>query len=253
MVKIDLKQLFLKRQIELMSKLDLKRTMIQHPGTKGDASELDWIGMLAVYLPARYCVEKAFVVDCYGELSEQQDVVIYDAQYSPALLKENGVLYVPAESVYAVLEVKQELSKPYITYAGEKIASVRKLHRTSTPIKHAGGEYPAKKHFRILGGLLALDSSWSPALGKPLEAALASLKPEERVDIGCALRDGSFEAAYRENGEVVLDKSQPDTALIFFFLRLVQRLQELGTVPAIDLEHYARAVESQETVDHDDT
>ena len=40
-----------------------------------------------------------------------------------------------------------------------------------------------------------------------------------------------------------LDLSTADSALIFFFLRLLGRLQSLGTVPAMDLREYGRALE----------
>jgi hypothetical protein len=69
------------------------------------------------------------------------------------LLNRDGVLYVPAESVYAIIEVKQELSRTYIKYAGDKIKSVRCLKRTSVPIPHAGGTYKPKPPDRIIGWL----------------------------------------------------------------------------------------------------
>jgi hypothetical protein len=43
---------------------------------------------------------------------------------------------------------------------------------------------------------------------------------------------------------VALDLSAPDTALIFFFLRLLERLQGLGTVPAMDLRRYGKVLEA---------
>src|SRR4051812_29054746 len=122
MVKVNLKDLFLRRQRELMASLERTRSIVDHAGTMGDASELDWIGMLDKYLPTRYAVGKAFVVDSTGERSDQLDVVIYDSQFSPRLLNEPGVLYIPSESVYAVFEVKQDLDKAHLEYAGKKIA-----------------------------------------------------------------------------------------------------------------------------------
>ena len=93
------------------------------------------------YLPRRYCVDKAIIVDCNGNTSDQIDIVIYDGQYSYFVFKHEQVIYVPAESVYAVIEVKQELNKANLNYAGEKAASVRKLSRTSAEIPFAGGIY----------------------------------------------------------------------------------------------------------------
>ena len=113
-------QLFLGLQKQMIVQLSANRENIVHPGTKGDASELSWIEMLQNYLPQRYQVRKAFVLDSTGELSEQIDIVIFDRHYSPFLFNQDGALYVPAESVYAVIEVKQDLNKEQIEYAGSK-------------------------------------------------------------------------------------------------------------------------------------
>lgn len=37
--------------------------------------------------------------------------MIYDRRYSPFLFNQSGAVFIPAESVYAVFEVKQELSR----------------------------------------------------------------------------------------------------------------------------------------------
>ncbi len=71
-----------------------------HPTTKGDNAEFNWLKMLRDFLPNRYEVDSAFVVDVNDRVSDQLDVVIHDAQYPPLLFKHEGGLYVPAESVW---------------------------------------------------------------------------------------------------------------------------------------------------------
>ena len=61
------------------------------------------------------------------------------------------------------------------------LASVRKLHRTSLPIPFAGGTHPAKSLIPVYGGLLTLESDWTPALGKPLLKALAHYEDDDRL------------------------------------------------------------------------
>jgi hypothetical protein len=237
---IELKRLFIGLQKELSIKLEVNRENIPHPGTKGDASELNWLGMLQNYLPARYQVEKAFVLDSDGNLSDQIDIVVFDRHYCPLLFNQDGAIYIPAESVYAVFEVKQGFNKEVIDYAANKVASVRKLRRTSVAIPHAGGVYAPKQPFRILGGILALDSDWIPGLGTSLFTALCEQQEEWQLDLGCSLLHGSFEILYPENDAPRFEQSEQETSLIFFFLRLLQRLQQLGTVPAIDLREYGK-------------
>jgi hypothetical protein len=239
---VDLHQLFLGLQQQLSATLSTNRRAIRHPGTKGDASELNWLKMLNTHLPARYRAEKAFVLDAEGQLSEQTDVVVFDRQYCPLLFVQGGAKYVPAESVYAVFEVKQELSKKAIEYAARKAATVRQLRRTSVPIPHAGGVYPPKPHSAVLAGVLALDSSWRPGIGEPLVRAIRQQPVEGRLDLGCVLLHGGVEISYPEDGPPRIDVSEEKTALVFFFIRLLRRLQQLGTVPAMDLGAYGKGL-----------
>ena len=238
--KIDLHKVFLGLQDQMATALAVNRDIILHPTAKGTATELHWLKMLGDYLPQRYRADNAFVLDCEGNLSDQIDIVVYDRQYSPFLFNEAGAKYVPAESVYAVLEVRQELSAENIAYAGAKAASVRKLHRTSAPIKHAGGKFEPIEPPRILAGFLSLESQWKPPLGDSLLGSLKKLKAEEQLDLGCIVRHGAFEVAYKEDVSVTVSKT--DTALMFFFLRLLARLQSAGTVAAMDIEAYGKSL-----------
>lgn len=223
-------------QRELAAKLSASSVAF-HPGAKGDNSELNWVGMLQDFLPRRYCVNAAFVVDATGAASDQIDVVVYDRQYSPLFFQHAGGLYIPAESVYAVFEVKPELSKATVEYAGEKIASVRRLERTSAEIRHAGGEYAAREPQPILGGLLAGRSGWTPPFGEAFGQALDARSIDERLDLGCALADGSFEYTINDGKRTLRTKSGSKT-LLFFALRLFHRLQRFGTVTAIDVDRW---------------
>lgn len=236
--RVELKKVFTGLQNEMVAKLSGARLNIPHTGTLGDVGEASWLQMFQQYLPQRYRAESAMVVDCDGRCSQQIDVVIFDRHYSPFLLTLDDAKFVPAESVYGVFEVKQEM-KGYIKYAGEKAASVRTLKRTSAAIVNCGVVQTGRPCFRILAGLLALDAGWKRPFGKPFKDALATLTPDEQLDIGCSLSGGSFECDWLASKPNV-GTSSSETALIYFFLRLLARLQGLGTVPAIDLGEYAK-------------
>jgi len=241
-----LRELFEGLQQHLRASLQSARSVIKHSGDKGRASELDWLTMLRTHLPNRYEVDSGTVVDSNGDLSDSIDIIIFDGQYSPLLFKRENNCYVPAESVYAVFEVKQDLSKANIEYAGEKAASVRRLARTSAAIPHAGGRYEPKQPKRILAGILALGSEWNPAMGSPLDQALGELDDDARLELGIALAAGAFQTDVDQDGSLSVLKSDADVALVSFFLGLTQALQQVGTVPAIDLAVWAEALYDQE-------
>jgi hypothetical protein len=237
----DVERAFRGRQDVLLATLTSGRDVISHAPTKGRSAELRWVDMLRQFLPNRYAVDSAFVVDADGRVSEQMDVVVYDCQYSPLLFQDEAGLYIPAESVYAAFEVKQDLSKEHIEYAGGKVASVRALDRTSAEIPHAGGMYAPKEQHEIVGGLLTLGSEWTPCMGEPFESAIRAASLQERLDLGCALSCGSFEILQAEDG-LSIETCGSELGLMFFILRLFRRLQRIGTVPAIDIGRYGRTI-----------
>lgn len=221
---------------DIQERLGRARRSFGHPGTKGDASEAVWLELLQTYLPQRYQATSAHVVDSDGTFSEQIDVVVFDRQYSPFIFKFQGQTVIPAESVYAVFEAKQSINAEQVAYARKKVGSVRRLHRTSLPIPHAGGTYPAKPLQHIIGGLLTLDSDWNPPLGDPLISALKVDGPNDRLDLGCVAARGIF-SCDDEGCGTLTPIGKPATA---FLLELIARLQEKATVPMIDVRAYAR-------------
>lgn len=225
-------------QARLEGELRGNRVAVAHPGARGEASEDDWLRILKDHLPHRYQVDRAFVIDSRGACSEQIDVVIYDRQYSPFLFNQANQRYVPAESVYAVLEVKQDLSRQHVLYAANKAASVRRLHRTSASIPYAKGAYTARQLPSIVAGILTYESSWTPTLGEPLKQALSELDTDHQLNIGCALVHGTFEARYHEDKGVDITVIDGPRSLVQLLMRLLKQLQALATAPAIDYEAY---------------
>jgi hypothetical protein len=222
---------------DIQSRLQTARQSFGHPGTKGDASEKIWLKLFQDYLPARYQAEKAHVVDSQGTFSQQIDVVIFDRQYSPFIFNFEGEKVIPAESVYAVFEAKQSINGDYVKYAQKKAASVRRLHRTSLPIPHAGGVYDPKPLIPILGGILTFESDWNPPLGEALRSALAADGGDGKLNMGCVAAHGLFRFDEQSNDYVFEDGGKPATAFLF---NLISQLQFSGTVPMIDIQAYGR-------------
>lgn len=233
----SLSTLFSNFHKDIQLRLEIARQSFSHPGTKGDASESVWLEMLNTYLPQRYSADKAFIVDSNGIFSEQIDIVVYDRQYSPFIFKYEGQTIIPAESVYAVFEAKQTINASHVAYARQKIASVRALHRTSLPIPYAKGTYPAKPLIPILGGILTLESDWSPCDGEPLRNALGDGSTEiDHIDIGCVAAHGHFIWDSTSKAYTFVSERKPATAFLF---QLISMLQFSGTVPMINVNAYA--------------
>ena len=221
---------------DIERRLSIAREALSHPGTKGDASESVWLQLFDTYLPERYRATTAFVVDSNGSFSEQIDVLLFDRQYSPFIFNFEGRTIVPAESVYAAFESKQVINAIQVEYGQKKIASVRRLYRTSLPIPYASGTYDPKPLVPVIGGLLTFESDWTPALGKPLSDALTRDTGEGRLDLGCVAAHGIF-SCDSTGCYVFTQKGKPATAFLF---ELIARLQSTATVPMIDIRAYAK-------------
>jgi hypothetical protein len=170
-------------------------SVASHPSTRsnfaaspapplGSASEAHWLKLFNSHLPERYRASSAFIVDSDGRRSRQIDIAIYDRFYSPLIFPYESGFLVPAESVHAIVEVKQVLTRQYMRDVGRKIASVRRLNRTSVRVPYAGGSYPPKKPHRILGVLAATRSVWGDdSFRSNLVSALAQLDDASAVDL----------------------------------------------------------------------
>jgi hypothetical protein len=224
----NLHEILLGEQKALQAKLNTGRQLAKHPSVIGDGAEDGWRGWFQEFLPSRYQVSKGFVVDSNNTRSEQQDVIIHDRQYSPLLWEYGGHTYVPAESVYAVFEVKQNLNAENVEYASKKVASVRRRFRTQGTFREP---------MPILSGLLTLTSDWRPAMGTPFSTALGALDLDSHLDMGCILSGGAWEVP-DSSKPGKLEMSNPETSLSYFKLKLLQRLQVLGTVGGIDYMAY---------------
>ena len=256
---IDLKEMFAGLQTEMTAALNINRIAIRHQGCKGDATEDKWIEFLRRYLPKRYDVDKAMVIDHEGNVSQQIDIVLYDVFYTPFIFNHDGFKYIPAEGVYAVFEVKQDIENN-IDYAGKKIESVRKLKRTSIPMINSGRVCPARPLSPILGGILTSTSSYKKH--ETIEEQLKNLSGMQSLDLCCCADKYSFYIEYgksfaefkgteiKEICELydsrkvkdVIFNHHSENSIFTFFLQLVQYLKLIGTVPAIDINAYLDTV-----------
>lgn len=235
----DIREAFAGKSDQLRTVMTTASNIVSHGPTIGDGSEDGWVKMLTEFLPTRYGVTKAFVVDSHGHRGLQCDVVIHDRHFTPLFWKIGGAMFLPAESVYAVLEVKQRMDLGNIREASAKVASVRGLHRTTQSIVHAGGLIAnPKPPPQILGGILAGHSGWRPPFGKRLRMALDGLDEHHRLDLGCGLKHGAFEFPEDVTATDSLIVAEADVGLAFFAMRLLARLQAMGTVPAMDIDAY---------------
>lgn len=222
--KINIEKLFNALDEEMRLKLSSKIDQIYHPTAKGNEAELNWIGLLRNYLPERYKVDNGFVVDSEGNISDQIDIIIYDRHFTPFIFRGENIVYIPAEGVYAVFEVKPNFDMGNYKYATAKLKSVRELKRTSASFTHIMGS-DKKEIFNIIGGILTKDMD--------SKNTYANLKFGNELDIVLCLE---FGVKFVDNKNVLTQDGGP--ILAFFLLKFIEALRKLGSVPALEVDSY---------------
>lgn len=233
-----LKEMLLAKQTTLRGVLGESKE-IQHPLGNGDNSEGGWKAFLKQILPQKYGVDNGYVIDYEGNVSDQIDIIIYDNLYSPYVISSgSGVKHIPAEAVYAIIEVKSTITKAYLQYANDKVQSVKKLKRTTRGVTVAGVRTPKRELTSILGIVLAKDSNISK-----IETIKKHLKNFDNINLLCAL-DKYTILCNRNLEELEINMTNEEEALLGLYFYLNNELYELGTVAGIDIRKYANALDS---------
>lgn len=208
---MDIKSLFNTKQTILESKLDI---LLERPVTKGEHCESAWIDFFRSFLPSKYAVDKGFIFDYKGNVSEQIDIIIYDALYAPLMFgTDAGEKFVTAESIYAIFESKPKIDKETLNYANKKIKSVLVLERTARGVINSGQYCKPRDLTKIIGGILATDSVGWDTIEK-------YIKEYDKIDIGCAIKMHSFLVNRNGMNVSLLHASGKETVLAFFYMIL---------------------------------
>jgi hypothetical protein len=126
------------------------------------------------------------------------------------------------ESVYAIFEIKPEISTNNIKYAEKKAASVLKLSTTNGGVNIITGTQIVKKNqFKPIVGLLATKNKLKTINGSSLNIIFSI--------------DGFLDISYMQLKFVSRDK---ESILAKFYFKLFQILQTMGNAPAIDINRY---------------
>ena len=231
---------------------------IGHGTTKGTATEDTWIKLFQKYLPSRFNVGKGVIFDSNGETSGQIDCVIFDAHFTPQIIPKKNSLYIPAEAVHAVFEVKQVITKETLEYAADKISSVRKLKRTTTKYVGDGKVRQPKEPFKIIGGLLATRCGYKEGLHAKdfisnLEIVARKVTYLDIIfsaDVGYAdfLNIHSLRYTKKESCTPKAFVIQNKTGISYGLFRLLEALTQQGTVPAVNWDVYLKSLPDPEAL-----
>lgn len=78
-----------------------------HYPTQGSYRENVWKSLFEMTVPKKYCIEQGvFIIDSYGNNSNEVDLVIFDEMYTPYIFNYGEIKFIPIEAVAAVVQCK---------------------------------------------------------------------------------------------------------------------------------------------------
>lgn len=119
------------------------------PGLIGAAREHPARVQLGNLLPAFVSVGSGLLIDCYGEHSKQQDIVVFERDFCP-VYSINGApeaTYYPIECVVATGEVKSTISKSILFDALDNVKTAKTLRRYSQKTNEGLGPLASYRPF----------------------------------------------------------------------------------------------------------
>lgn len=212
-------------------------THIPHEGEKGGVRERRVRDFLENHLPRKYGVSSGHIIDKRGEVSLQEDVVIFDRLHGPTLKIDPYYHVFPCETVCATIEVKSTLKPKEIEKCIEHADQLRKLDRSDHrgnlgPIQSFVFAYDSYDSAEKAPPVWARDKFREKALSgdepRPIPSAVLCLKHRFvlRHDIDQA-NQANYVTYEFESG-----------ALLYFLSTLLHRISLVKTASPLLFTHY---------------
>lgn len=184
---------------------------IEHRGSKGKVREIEIVyEYLSKYVPGNIGIANGEIISTNDQVSNEIDIILFEKNSTPYLLKKEGYQIFPIECVYSVIEVKSFLDKSQIEDSFKKILKVKNMPKLSFepqkgPIITHTNLYDSEwQFFPTVGFVIAYDSIDLKTLNQHLED-LNNIHPiEKRIDSVWVLNKGMIVNFNTENEMIEL-------------------------------------------------
>lgn len=101
----EIKENYKKMESAIIEELFI--TVNNHHLTAGTFREKIWKELFENIVPKKFTIEQgAFLIDSDGNVSNEIDLVVFDEQYTPYILKNKNIKFIPIEAVMIVIQCK---------------------------------------------------------------------------------------------------------------------------------------------------
>jgi len=237
-----------------------ENSFVEHRGSKGSVREDSLVAVLRKYLPQHVLVTgSSEIIDSTGQRSGQCDIVIHDAK-APPVFGATGFQILPIECVYAVIEVKSNLTWVELEKSCKNLARIKRMPKIAY---HANQQLLAPQrqqygrtysHCPTMGFIFAYNSSDLWRMSNNLLSLFRRTPVEQRLDGAWVLGKGSYNWLQAEPGDsfvpfaeprarlAVLDVD-PEQDVILNMVMVLNTVMSLVFMPPFDFIRYAASAD----------
>lgn len=195
--RMNLKAVFDSIAAKLVIDFDELSAQIQHKPSKGHVREIEIVEQfLRLYLPRSLGIGHGEIVATDGSVSNEADIVFYEANGCPTLIEKTGYQVFPVECVHGVMEVKSHLDGAEMNDAFKKINRLKQFPKnayepqTGPVLKYSHVYGKEWEFFPTVGIVFAYDSMDLNTLRNRIDELQASVPVHQRVDFIAVLKKG---------------------------------------------------------------
>jgi len=244
-----MEEIFQQMAIEIDNEFSRLAKIIS-PDSRGFGREAIIVKFLRNFLPKSFGITRGQIIDSNGNMSNEIDIVIYDALKTPIIYRAGDYRIVPIEGVYAVIFVETFLEQDRFIRLIGTIKNIKNLSKTAFyeqigAIIHTVHAYDKEfQYFPTLGFIFAYDSAPIVDLGNFFEAKYKeeNIPIENQIDFVCVFKNGlifhglknkhQIEIYPNKDCEIFIDANQNRTHnLKNFYLSLNHILTQAWTRP----------------------
>jgi len=252
---MNLRDVFRNAAVKMRADFEASCAAQSHPGSKGSANEEAVRAFLTQYLPRTLDVSTGTAIDCKGKQSRQLDVTITDTARTPILYEKANLRTIPVECLYAVIEVKADLSKTEMSKAYRNMKSVKTLIKKAYfPTKGARITHTLYEDkwdaWPVQYFIMAYKSPDLRSVTKNLHDLQSADPLHQRIDMVCVLDRGVVANRNPANGVVTATATEqtemkcvntPHGLLLFY--SLMSMILNQARMQPFNIEPYLKSVD----------
>lgn len=254
---MDVKLIFDSIAAKLAIDFDYLTSQIQHRQSKGRVREVEIVEeFLRLYLPQSVGIGHGEVVATDGSVSNEADIVFYEAHGCPTLIEKTGYQVFPVECVHGLMEVKSHLDGNELEDAFMKINRIKQFPKVAFEaqtgaIRHCSNLYGKEwDYFPTVGLLFAYDSMNLVTIRDRLNDLHANLPLHQHIDFVTVLKKGLV-VNWQDERQILNHSPMANTRLravespnpLLLTVIFLQQLFQSAWMPRFCIKEYFRTVD----------